>query len=272
MQVQILRFPHTTTFLLTETHPISFGSAMAHFSPAEIAQDVDQIIWSMKLCSIIRYRGQRFWEDETAMMEQALALDCTRPTGETTPRSESVADHTWHMSDMALLLAPRFPELDLGKCLALATLHDKMEIITGDISPLGKDGTGLDTHAFNAQKRQEKKAAEERAITHYIAQLHPQTAAIQKDLLMDILHMTSPESRFIKALDRLQPIPYMIVRKAGRMEDAHLSFSVKHLKTYHDYFPALEGHFNNLMNRFFKSMADHRQVTVDSLKRAFPFE
>jgi 5'-deoxynucleotidase YfbR-like HD superfamily hydrolase len=245
---------------------------MPNFSTAEIEQDVDQIIWSMKLCSVIRYRGQRFWEEESQLTETALAVDTIRSTGETIPRSESVADHSWHMADMALLLAPRFPELDLGKCLALATLHDKMEIIMGDHSPLGKDGTGHDTHAFNAEKRQEKDAEEKRAIDHYITQLHPQTAAIQQELLLDMLHLISPESRFVKALDRIQPLAYIIARKAGHMENAHLIFTVNYLKTNRTYFPALAGHFNNLMHRFFESMAEHRQVTLASLKEDFPFE
>lgn len=47
--------------------------------------------------------------------------------------AESVADHAWGVALLAVLLTPA--ELDRERVLALATVHDLAETITGDITP-----------------------------------------------------------------------------------------------------------------------------------------
>ncbi len=46
---------------------------------------------------------------------------------------ESVAAHSWGIAWLAMLLCP--PELDRGRVLAMAALHDLPEVIVGDITP-----------------------------------------------------------------------------------------------------------------------------------------
>ena len=110
--------------------------------PREVDRDVDSILWSARLNDIYRYSHQRFWEKETRELEIATNIQGV-------PRLESVSEHSWHLADIALLIFHRFQPLDLGKCISLAVLHDKLEIITGDKNPVGRDGTGKSTHAFN---------------------------------------------------------------------------------------------------------------------------
>ena len=54
---------------------------------------------------------------------------CTTSKG----RTESVAEHSWRTSLMALLLRREFPELDMDKVVAMCLIHDLGECFTGDI-------------------------------------------------------------------------------------------------------------------------------------------
>src|SRR3989338_6896951 len=53
------------------------------------------------------------------------------------PTPESVADHSFRTSIMALLLADKL-NLDKNKCVQMALIHDISESIAGDITPHDK--------------------------------------------------------------------------------------------------------------------------------------
>ena len=65
-------------------------------------------------------------------------------------RYESVADHTWRLCLMILLFEDKLSEkFDISKTLKMALIHDLQEIISGDDSPMGDDGTGKTTYAYD---------------------------------------------------------------------------------------------------------------------------
>lgn len=233
----------------------------------DIERDLDLILWSAGLTNIFRYTGQKFWERETENHLKALGIDTAAANGNPIPRSESVADHSWHMADMALILAPRFPHLDIGRCVMLAVLHDKLEIITGDKDPLGSDGSGRDSHAFNLDKRRTKDDEEREALVRYLDAVNEDARSLHKELLLDAIEQTSPESRFIKALDRLQPLVYIIRRKSGVMEDDHIIFTITYTGTFANYFPALEPYYKALIDQLLSTVAKMRHVSVADLKK-----
>lgn len=49
-------------------------------------------------------------------------------------RIESIADHMYRMSILALL-SEEDQQLDIGKCVQMAVVHDLAEAIVGDITP-----------------------------------------------------------------------------------------------------------------------------------------
>ena len=50
-------------------------------------------------------------------------------------KPESIADHMYRMSLMAMVAAKSMPELDQDRCVKLALIHDLAEAIVGDITP-----------------------------------------------------------------------------------------------------------------------------------------
>lgn len=93
-----------------------------------------------KLKKLERFKGQPFWRDYPEL-----------------PRYESVADHSWRLGMLVLMFSGKLAQkLDLEKALKLVLVHDLPEIITGDGSPIGEDGTGETTYAFDREKAHEK--------------------------------------------------------------------------------------------------------------------
>jgi putative hydrolase of HD superfamily len=100
---------------------------------------------------------------------------------------ESVAAHSWGIALLALLYTPA--ELDRGRVLAIATVHDLAEAIVGDITP--HDGV-----------RPEDKRTRETAAMAHICQGLPHGAELEQ-YWRDYEDGSTPEGRFVKALDKL---------------------------------------------------------------------
>jgi len=97
---------------------------------------------------------------------------------------ESVAAHSWGMSWLVLRLCP--PDLDRGRCLALATLHDLPEVVVGDLTP--HDGVS----------KEDKRAREDAAAQSLLAD-RPDLLG----LVREYADQSTPEARFVRDLDKL---------------------------------------------------------------------
>ena len=53
-------------------------------------------------------------------------------------RTESVAEHSWRVSLMAMLLKKEFPDVDVDKVVSMCLIHDLGECFTGDIPTFQK--------------------------------------------------------------------------------------------------------------------------------------
>lgn len=233
-----------------------------YFIPKEdIKKDIEVVLWSIKLHDIRRYINQRFWTKET---RDAIYADKI----ENKPKLESVSEHSWHVADMAMLLAPHFSFLNLSKCLQLAILHDKMEIYAGDPSPVGRDGTGNKAHAFNNEFKKEKDKKESIAIQQYGELLRDDIKRMQTNLLTEVLKCESLESRFIKAIDKLQATIFILTKKAGNIEDKHLCFLEKFNKKNISYFPPLKQYYDEVSEIMYKKIAKHRNVSKEKLQKS----
>lgn len=69
-----------------------------------------------------------------SILSVAERLKCnTRHCFTSTGRKESVAEHSWRISLMAMLLESEFPEADMNKVIKMCIIHDLGEAFTGDI-------------------------------------------------------------------------------------------------------------------------------------------
>jgi 5'-deoxynucleotidase YfbR-like HD superfamily hydrolase len=224
----------------------------------DVKQDIRNMLWSMKLCFKRRFFHQEFWEKETRDAEYASLI-------EGFPRLETVAEHSWLVADTVLLLAPHFPSLDLGRCLKLAVLHDKMEITTEDKNPVGRRRDGTSTHAFNKAKQREKALAEINAIDMYILKLRPSLREEQRADLLEGLEGLSQEALFVKAVDKLQALAFVILKKKGNVDDRHITFTLKYSAKAVTYYPELNLHYQELRLLFLKTIARRRKITINQL-------
>ena len=111
-------------------------------------------------------------------------------------RRENSAEHSWHLALMALVLAEHAPPgTDLCKVSAMLLVHDLVEIDAGDLF-LYADA------AAHARQEEAELAAADRIFAILPA---PQAAAVRA-LWEEFEERRTPEARFARALDRLQPM------------------------------------------------------------------
>ena len=120
------------------------------------------------------------------------------------PRRENSAEHSWHLTIMALVLAEYAPPgTDLHRVVAMLALHDLVEVDAGDLSVYASEPD---------QARQ--RAAELAAADRLFGLLPADQAGELRRLWDDFEKRGSPDARFARALDRLQPM-LENVRAAG---------------------------------------------------------
>lgn len=111
------------------------------------------------------------------------------------PRRENDAEHSWHLAMMVMLLSGYADEpIDAGRTVELVLVHDLVEIYAGD-TPLYDSEAGAD------QQQREQIAA-----TELFGLLPDDQAARLRALWDEFEDRTTPEARFAKAMDRLQPL------------------------------------------------------------------
>jgi putative hydrolases of HD superfamily len=107
---------------------------------------------------------------------------------------ESVAEHTWRLCLMAMLLYGEAPEVDLARLLRMCIIHDLGEAIRGDVPAPAQAGGGV-------------KSAEERAdLVELTAPLPPALRQEIVELWDEYEAAESREARLAKGLDKLETI------------------------------------------------------------------
>ena len=123
----------------------------------------------------------------------AEKLKCvTRHCDTSSGRRESVAEHSWRIALMAMLLAPEFPEADMGKVIKMCLIHDLGEAFTGDIPTF--------------HKSQDHEAAEKAAYDRWVRSLPAQTREEFQALLTEMEALQTQEAKIYKALDKLEAV------------------------------------------------------------------
>ena len=118
--------------------------------------------------------------------------DAPRHCWTTGGRRESVAEHSWRVSLMAMLMADEFPGMDIDRVVRMCLVHDIGEAITGDIPTFVK--TDAD------------RAVEGREVEALIGGLPEPWPRYLGELFDEMEALESPEAKLYKALDRMEAI------------------------------------------------------------------
>ena len=126
-------------------------------------------------------------------LKTAEQLKCnTRHSYTSSGRLESVAEHSWRLALMAMLVGDEFPELDLDKVIKMCLIHDMGEAITGDIP------------AF--EKTDKDRKVENKKVEQLTDILPEPVRAEWKALFEEMEAMETQEAKLYKSLDKLEAL------------------------------------------------------------------
>ena len=110
-------------------------------------------------------------------------------------RNENDAEHAWHMAIMAYLLQEYSNEkIDVARVMRMCLIHDVVEIDAGD------------TYAYDADGVKTQKAREEAAKERLYSMLPEDQKADLTAIFDEFEERKTPEAKFARALDNLQPL------------------------------------------------------------------
>ena len=107
-------------------------------------------------------------------------------------RTESVAEHSWRISLMAMLLRHEFPALDIDRVVSMCLIHDLGECFTGDIPTF--------------LKTDPDRATEESLLLQWVETFPPELAEDFRALYTEMEEQKTQEARLYKALDKLEAL------------------------------------------------------------------
>ena len=120
-------------------------------------------------------------------------LKCnTRHSYTSSGRKESVAEHSWRLSVMAMLCADEYPEIDINKVIKMCLVHDFGEAVTGDIP------------AF--EKTENDEAEEEKAVQSILSMLPDDYKKELSELFSEMNELKTDEAKLFKSLDNLEAV------------------------------------------------------------------
>ena len=113
---------------------------------------------------------------------------CTTTQG----RTESVAEHSWRVSLMALLLRREFPDVNIDRVVDMCLIHDLGECFTGDIPTFIKTDSD--------------RSVEDNLLDQWVSSLPEEVSEDFKSLYAEMEAQETKESKIYKALDKLEAL------------------------------------------------------------------
>jgi putative hydrolases of HD superfamily len=132
-------------------------------------------------------------------------------------RPENSGEHSWHLALYALVLADQAePGVDINRVVRMLLIHDLVEIDVGDV-PI---------HSANGQAHAsvETQAAEAKAADRIFGILPQDLRDILRALWEEFEAAETPDARFAKSLDRVQPVMANLMSGGGTWTTYNVTF------------------------------------------------
>ncbi|GAB3762341.1 HD domain-containing protein [Spirosoma pomorum] len=134
-------------------------------------------------------------------------------------RNENDAEHSWHLSLMAMVLVEHanFP-VDLLKVIKMLLIHDIVEIDAGD------------TFIYDTQKSHDNTAQEREAANRIFGILPHEQATELIALWEEFEEQQTNEAKFARAMDRLEPLLQNTSNEGGTWNEFGVTYEKVHAK------------------------------------------
>lgn len=109
-------------------------------------------------------------------------------------RKENDAEHSWHITLMAVLLQEYVPGVDLKKVMIMVLIHDLVEIDAGD------------TYAYDSAGAETKRAREVKAAGRIFGLLPEEQGQYFRDLWEEFEEYETQDAKYAHLLDNFQPL------------------------------------------------------------------
>lgn len=187
--------------------------------------DIERLIGFMRLADRLKEIRRQGWVDR----------------GVQSP--ESTADHSWAVALFAWLLALERDDLDEGRVLLLALVHDLPEALAGDATPFDRfrdeQGAISPDHFRNAPDYEagetgRKHELEREALREMIKNLPGELADRIAGAWEEYGAGVTPEARFVRQLDKLETLVQAELYREKQPEIIIDSFRSGTLRDVHD--------------------------------------
>lgn len=133
-------------------------------------------------------------------------------------RTENDAEHSWEMATMTLALAAYIPVGgDILRILKMLLIHDLVEIDAGD------------AYAYDAAANVGQREREEVASRRIFGLLPDDQCEELRSLWLEFEARQTPDARFARAMDRLQPLLHSYLTEGKTWQDNRVTAgSVRH--------------------------------------------
>ncbi|TAG17744.1 MAG: HD domain-containing protein [Rhodobacterales bacterium] len=123
-------------------------------------------------------------------------------------RPENSGEHSWHLALYALVLADQAePGVDINRVIRMLLIHDLVEIDVGDVPIHSQNG--------QAHASLETTTAEAKAADRIFGLLPPDLSTSLRALWEEFEAAETPDARFAKSLDRVQPVMANLMSGGG---------------------------------------------------------
>ena len=143
------------------------------------------------------------------VMRATTTVDGTRP--------ENSGEHSWHLALYALVLADQAgPGVDINRVIRMLLIHDLVEIDVGDVPIHSQNG--------QAHASAETQAAEAKAADRIFGLLPDDVGIDLRALWEEFEAAETPDARFAKSLDRVQPVMANLMSGGGTWTTYNVTF------------------------------------------------
>jgi putative hydrolase of HD superfamily len=146
---------------------------------------------------------------------------------------ESCSDHSWRLAFMSIILAKELNlDINMDRTVKMAIIHDIAESVNDDISALVLHN--------NESLVEKKRLKEERTMKEFESMLPETSSKELMGLWNEFNKGETPESLFIKALDRIEAVMHTMEMGRGKMKKYN-DFAIMRLDSVARMFPQLKG-------------------------------